>query len=82
MAYIEWKDACSYDDEDVNPNRFDDGNTRFVLAHACGFLIKDDDQGVVLCRDLRPNENLISTNLCVPKEYILYKALLQRRPQK
>jgi hypothetical protein len=71
--YCKWKDACSYDMQDHNKTDFDNVHARSVVQDSVGWLLKDDKEGVVMTRDLRTTEGLVSNTLCVPKAYIIKK---------
>jgi hypothetical protein len=71
--YVKWKDACSYDSHDHEKTDFDNDEVRSVYQDSIGWLLKDDKEGVVMTRDLRTQDGLVSNSLCVPKAYIVRK---------
>jgi len=73
VIYCKWKDACSYDSKDHDLTDFDNVRTRSVVQDSIGWLIKNDKEGVVMTRDLRIAEDMLSNTLCIPKAYIIKK---------
>lgn len=74
LAYVEWVDACSYEDSD--PEDYEDIQVRGVPAKTAGFLLKDDDEGVVIYQTDFIGVLQRST-ICIRKEYIIKKKVVR-----
>jgi len=73
---ISWVDAFSYDDAHVIDDNFE---IHTVLTS--GFLVKDEEDRLVICRDFFPNDKagtlpLIRGTIAIPKKMILEQKII------
>ena len=74
---ISWVDAFSYEDSHVIDDSFE---IHTVLT--AGFLIKDEEDRLVICRDFFPNDKsgtlpLIRGTIAIPKKMILEQKIIE-----
>lgn len=73
-----WDDANEPSGDDPHElNSFDDPISRHAPHITVGIVIKDDEHGVVLCRDIQIHDKLSTNELCIPKPYIITKKYLK-----
>lgn len=73
-----WKDTCQPDDDQPHDvEYFENPDRRNVVFVSVGVALKDDEEGVVLCRDYRLREEQSETEISICKEYILEKRYLK-----
>ena len=73
-----WKDALSPDDDEPHEyNHFDKEGHRDLIYISVGIVLRDDEEGVVLCRDYRIREQLSENEIAITKEMIITKKYLK-----
>jgi len=74
MVWVKWLDACG---ENPGFKRAEEFN-RNMTIESCGFLLLDDDKGVLMVQDFyEDNSGFWYRSSCaIPKEYILEKKVL------
>ncbi len=76
FVQISWVDAFSYDDAHAIDDNFE---IHSVLTS--GFLIKEEEDRLVICRDFFPNVNagtlpLIRGTIAIPKKFIIEQKII------
>ena len=76
IALVIWEDSNTTDEESVDPAIFDSDEKRGFHYATVGWIIKDDDIGIVMAHSYRSDE-LVEKDISIPRSQICHTQYLK-----